>query len=208
MKKSMLSGCCIALLLILTSALPALAHKVRVFAWEDSGNIITEAKFSGGKPAQTITISVIDSTSGKQLLSGKTNREGIFSFPVPLATGDEVEIIADGGDGHKNSWKFNLLEAAGTASSEQHAHENKDEGLQTQSSTPNSTTPLTVSLTREELTDLIEEALDKKLGPIKRTLAANTDQGPTLQDILGGIGYILGLAGIAAYFQSRGQKKE
>ena len=58
------------------------------------------------------------------------------------------------------------------------------------------------AVTLDELNQLLETTIDKKLAPIKRTLAENSDKGPSLQDILGGIGYILGLAGIAAYVQS------
>ena len=55
---------------------------------------------------------------------------------------------------------------------------------------------------------VVEEVLDKKLSPLKRMLVESKNQGPSLQDILGGIGYIFGLAGIITYFKSRkGEKK-
>jgi nickel transport protein len=60
----------------------------------------------------------------------------------------------------------------------------------------------TITLPRGELQALIEQSLDKKLAPILHRLG-NLDQGPSLSDIIGGIGYIIGLVGLAAYFNAR-----
>ena len=50
---------------------------------------------------------------------------------------------------------------------------------------------------------IVNAALDAKLGPIRRDLAAQVNAGPSLRDIIGGIGWILGLAGIGLYFKGR-----
>jgi nickel transport protein len=55
----------------------------------------------------------------------------------------------------------------------------------------------------QALEAMIERALDQKLQPIAKMLAETRAQNVTLQDIIGGIGYILGLMGIALYFKSR-----
>jgi nickel transport protein len=60
----------------------------------------------------------------------------------------------------------------------------------------------TITLPPGELQALVEQALDRKLAPIMHRLVA-LDQGPSLSDIIGGIGYIIGLVGLAAYFNSR-----
>ncbi|MEZ4579277.1 MAG: hypothetical protein R2861_13515 [Desulfobacterales bacterium] len=48
----------------------------------------------------------------------------------------------------------------------------------------------------------LDKKLDEKLQPLHRMLARMQDPGPTVNDIFGGIGYILGLAGVAALFYS------
>ena len=48
-----------------------------------------------------------------------------------------------------------------------------------------------------------EKALDKKLAPIMRTLAEMQEQKIRLTDVLGGLGYIFGLVGVAAYFKRK-----
>lgn len=52
----------------------------------------------------------------------------------------------------------------------------------------------------------LEKALDKKLAPILRALAEMQEQKIRLTDVLGGLGYIFGLVGVAAYFNSRRKK--
>jgi nickel transport protein len=49
----------------------------------------------------------------------------------------------------------------------------------------------------------IEKALDKKLAPIMRMLAEMQEQKVRLTDVLGGLGYIFGLVGVAAYFKRK-----
>jgi nickel transport protein len=166
--------------------------------------------FSRGRPALNATISVVETETGKNLLSGTTDAKGLFSFPIPRTGSKKLKIIVDAGDGHKNSWNYTLEESA-----------SKDKNtfpLQLQTSAdrqaPNppvseeATVNTLQTISTLELTRIIETALDKKLASINRTLAENSEKGPTLQDILGGIGYILGLAGIAAYMQSLKNKKE
>ena len=49
----------------------------------------------------------------------------------------------------------------------------------------------------------LEKALDRKLAPIMRTLAEMQEQKVKVTDVLGGLGYIFGLVGVAAYFRRK-----
>ena len=49
----------------------------------------------------------------------------------------------------------------------------------------------------------LEKAIDRKLAPIMRTLAEMQEQKVRLTDVLGGLGYIFGLVGVAAYVKAR-----
>ena len=49
----------------------------------------------------------------------------------------------------------------------------------------------------------LEKALDKKLAPIMRMLAEMQEQKVRPTDVLGGLGYIFGLVGVAAYFKRK-----
>ena len=89
----------------------AQAHKVTIFAWVEGDRIYTESKFSGGKRVQGGTVTVIDS-AGNQLLEGKTDDNGEFSFKTPKADGLTVVLLA--GMGHRNQWTLSA-EELGTA---------------------------------------------------------------------------------------------
>ena len=56
-------------------------------------------------------------------------------------------------------------------------------------------------LTRDDVEAVVNAALDAKLAPIKRAVLGQS--GPGVVEIVGGIGWIFGLAGVAAYFRSR-----
>lgn len=57
----------------------------------------------------------------------------------------------------------------------------------------------------DRLPALVEAAIDRKLTPVLRQLRQMNERlnKPSLKDIVGGIGYIVGLVGIAAYIASR-----
>jgi nickel transport protein len=58
-----------------------------------------------------------------------------------------------------------------------------------------------------ELKKYLEDMLEAKLAPVRqmlgRILAAQQDESPRLRDIIGGIGWIIGLLGLAAYMRNR-----
>ena len=199
------------LLLIVLGSLPSHAHKVRIFAWEESGIINTEVKFSGGRPAKNAQISVTSIRDKKELLTGITDSNGMFSFPIPDTAKKNhynLEISVNSGDGHKNSWLLNApdyLQITENTPRQQPASSSPASLKAAQQAPPGQNKSTLVVVDQEQLSQIIESALDRKLGPIKRSLAEQQEKKTSLQDILGGIGYILGLAGIAAYFKS--QKK-
>ncbi|BHH85508.1 hypothetical protein [Desulforhopalus sp. 52FAK] len=190
----------IAFLIVLCSlfiSIPCLAHKVRVFAWGEGDTIHTESKFSRGKPAQNATITVFNTSTGDEILQGKSNQQGLFQFPAPDSSVEEINIVVNSGDGHKNNWLYQLGSPDKLTSDSP-----KIDNPPPTKTTGNSPA---VTLTKEQFTQIINEALEKKLAPIRRQLAEESDQKPDVKDILGGIGYILGLAGIAAYMKSKKQ---
>ena len=87
-----------SLLFLYLSAALVFAHKVNIFAWADNGTINTESYFPDGKVIQNATISVFDSKQ-KLLLTGKTDSQGMFSFPVPKR--DDLTIVLDASMGHR-----------------------------------------------------------------------------------------------------------
>ena len=180
-------------LVAISLSIPALAHKVTIFAWVEGDTIFTESKFSGGKRAMNAQVLVFDS-QGKQLLEGKTDKKGEFSFKIPKIT--DLRIVLNAAMGHKAEWTIpesEIKQAIGAA-------ENKG--------APGSSQPIAVSLSKEEIKELIEDSLDRKLRPIVRMMAESQSKAPSVTEIIGGIGYIFGLMGVALYFKNRARQRQ
>lgn len=192
----------VALFVLLSGA--ALAHRVNIFAYVEGGDVVVECSFSRSNPVRQGTVEVYDQ-GGEMLLQGQTDQAGHFRFPVPeqaLGSKSGLTIRLLAGEGHQNEWTVDWSELAGAALSPA-ATRAKDAPTPAVSAqtdvTPSQT--LAAALTRTELEEIVNAALDAKLAPIKRAVLEKS--GPGLTEIVGGIGWILGLVGLAAYFKSR-----
>ena len=172
----------------------AAAHRVNVFAWVEGNTVHTESKFSGGKRVNGGEIVVYD-LEGKELLSGKTDAEGNFSFKMPGKTG--MKIVIQAGMGHRGEWTIPVSEIA--------PPEPEPGPAVSEKAPPPMSKPQvgTSSVSLEQIRGVLEKSLDQRLNPVLKIFAESQDKGPTLPDILGGIGYILGLMGLAAYMHFR-----
>lgn len=83
------------------------AHRVIVFAWVEGDTVYVESKFNGGKKVQAGKIVVTD-PQGTELVNGKTNEKGEFSFTVPKKT--DLKIVLLAGEGHRAEWTLPLAE--------------------------------------------------------------------------------------------------
>lgn len=190
----------------------AFAHKVTIFAWVDGDMIHTRSKFSGGKRVKDSLVVVFDS-EGNSLLEGKTDENGMFSFKIPQKTG--LKVVLKASMGHMAEWKIPVEEITGSGSegntletvekaSDKTSISSGSEGIKTGEDV---SIPATVGLGREEIEKIIDASLDKKLEPIYDLMANTYDRGPGVTEIVGGIGYIIGLVGVALYFSSRRRKE-
>lgn len=96
---------------LLTSG-PALAHRVNIFAYVEGNEIVAECSYSKSKRVRHGAIEVRDAVTGRMLLQGTTDEEGLFRFPVPdqaRKTGADLRILLQAGEGHQNEW---IVEAA------------------------------------------------------------------------------------------------
>lgn len=180
-------------LLMISVNPPALAHKVMIFAWVEGDTVFTESKFSGGKKVMNAQVLVFDK-GGEQLLEGKTDNKGKFSFKVPKLT--DLRIVLNAAMGHKAEWTMpesEIRESCGDPGSKK-----TDEPSQA----------IAVGLSKEEVKKLVEESLDRKLRPIIKMITKSQSKGPSVTEIIGGIGYIFGLMGLVIYFRNRRKKMD
>ena len=166
-----------------------LAHKVSVFAWVEGDAVHVEGYFAGGKKAHDSLVEVFN-PAGAKLLQGKTDDKGQFSFTVPEKT--DLRIVLTASMGHKNDFIVTAGEFA------------QDTPLPSPSLTnniENPSAPPATDLSRLEA--MIDQALDRKLAPLTKAIRDSQKKGPTVTEIIGGIGYIVGLMGLVMYFNNR-----
>ena len=196
--------CLLSMLLTLPS--PALAHKVSVFAWVEGDTVHTQSKFFGGKKLNDARVNVFDA-AGNLLLEGRTDAGGEFSFTAPERA--EMKIVVSAGMGHQADWTVRATDFAGlteaSSSTEANASQSSSQFTLAQNSGSQTHTPA-FTPDSKEIQIIFEKALDKKLTPVIKMLSEAREQRPGMRDILGGIGYIVGLVGLAAYFSSRKKK--
>jgi nickel transport protein len=193
----------------------AYAHKVMIFAWVEGDKVFTESKFSRGKKVKGGEILVYD-LKGKNILEGKTDDKGEFSFAVPEKT--TLKIVLQAGMGHRAEWTVPVDEIEdladkkpwkSTLKSQEEEKPPKEVSIKSAEKRQEKVTrtELSPGLNSNEIEQAVEKALDKKLKPVIKMLNESLDRGPNVSEILGGIGYILGLMGVGAYFHYR-RKKE
>lgn len=204
-------------LLLCMAAATSFAHKVRVFAYVEGSDIVGETAFSGGKSAQNVAIEIYNEADHVLLTETRSNEKGEFSLPIPdLALEQRLDllIVVNGGDGHKNSWLLKAEEYLPPSPTSDQGQAAVPAAPTAESSSPaavegedDPALPGTAAaqqlLSEETLRRIVDESVEKQLRPVKHMLAENREKRVSLQDIIGGFGYIFGLAGIAAYFSSR-----
>jgi nickel transport protein len=174
-----------------------------IFAWVEGDTVYTESKFSGGKRVKKSDVMVYD-LKGNCLLKGKTNEQGEFSFKIPEKTAMKIVLLA--GMGHRAEWTVPLEEIQGIASETSETTTNQSTIAKEPYKQARSVS--VTNLSPDDIQLAFEKALDKKLKPVMKKLAESQEHGPTVKDILGGIGYILGLVGVASYFHYRRKTKD
>ena len=215
------------LALCLLPATPAWAHKVSVFAFVDGPNIIIDAFYSKSNKVNHGKITVQNAASGEVYLTATTDENGALTLPVPpkaIAAKADLRILLVAGEGHQNDVLVTAAEFAGLKAPAQ--------AQAKPSSTPEAKTPSkaeakpaaakpaaapaasataprlapapqAAQIDEAALTRIVEQAVDSRMAPVKRLLLESARSGPSVTEIIGGIGYIVGLFGVAAFIAAR-----
>ncbi|NDV18906.1 hypothetical protein GO013_05665 [Pseudodesulfovibrio sp. JC047] len=187
----LLLSVCLAMVATLFLAAVSEAHKVNIFAYVEGNTVVTDSGYSRSKRVQGGVVEVRDGSTGKLLLSGTTDTTGRFDFEIPAEVREnqaDLRLLLKAGAGHQAEWTVTYAEFSHTPgifsdTTSDHVH-------------------TAVQVTSSSSQD-VETLLRRELEPIKRMLAEMHDAGPSVTEILGGIGYIFGLFGVVAYMKSR-----
>lgn len=212
---------CLAFACLLLAAGHALAHRVNIFAYVDGADIVTECGFSRSARVRQGLVEVFDAETGAKVLEGRTGNDGVFRFPAPgadIRRGHGLRIHINAGEGHQNDWIMDSAELDGAASVPSARASSPAAGLpgaqadaQANAGRDATVPPASLSAvpmrgdwaTPEDVERIVDAALNARLAPIQHLLVRQSEGSPSLADIIGGIGWIFGLAGVAAYFWRR-----
>jgi nickel transport protein len=165
-------------------ATPALAHRLKLFATLEGGTISGYAFFVGSGRAQGAAISVKDA-SGKDVATLTTDKAGGYSWKSPAP--QTYLLTATTGDGHVADVTVDGARF-GTALA---TKEDKAEDAPPES-----------GVTQAQIERAVDAAVARQMRPLLEAYEAA--EGRTrFNDIMGGIGMIVGLAGLALWGSAR-----
>jgi len=182
--------------LILLGAGPALAHKLKVFALVDGDHIAGSAYFVGGAKASGATITVTDA-DGNELARLVPDADGTFRYK-PRDRIDHV-IVADSGDGHLARWTLPADTLPAGLGASPPVNRTPTPSAQVPPAPEPAQPDQHPAVSEETIAAWVEQSVARQLRPLREQLEVH-DARVRLQDVLGGIGYIVGLAGLGLWW--------
>lgn len=172
--------------LVLLAATPAHAHRLRIFATVEQGEITGYAYFVGGARAKGASV-VFRDERDRELHRLSTDDKGAFRWkPEQPQT---IRIVVDAGEGHVGRVTIEQRRFSGRAALDSEAG---DDG-ETDTASP---------LQREMIEAAVDEAVARQVRPLLEAFEA-MEARTRFNDIMGGIGMIIGVAGAAMWALAR-----
>ncbi len=169
------------------------AHALKVFASRVGNRIEGYAYFPGGGRAAGMKV-ILKKTDGPSVAHARTDENGKFAFSEVKRT-QSYRIVAESTGGHVAIFEI--------PSERSHAEETT-EGRKTGEEHP-ANRDGTPELSDRSIQRTVERAVARKIRPLREQIDRMQSRA-RFQDILGGIGYILGICGIAFYWMARREK--
>ena len=171
---------------------PAAAHRLKLFATVEAGEVVAEAFFVGGGRPEGVTV-ILRDAGGAEIGRGHTDAAGLVRLR-PARPG-EITVEVDTGDGHATAVKLAADRFGG--------------GVAEPIGEPTAATASTSMAAAADGTALrrdIEAAVDRAVARQTRPLLEALERAEArlrFNDVAGGLGTIVGLVGLGLWASSR-----
>ena len=172
---------------ILVAPTTVSAHGISVFAQTEGAAIVVEGSFHDGAKCKDCSIEAFDS-QGQKIAEGKTDADGRYSFGIPAQT--DILIRLRDPVGHMAEYRVPATDLPDAPQPPQISGEIGEP--------PHVHDPA-------EVARALERVVARQLAPIRRELE-ESQRRRRFSDVIGGIGYIVGLMGLVLYFMSKRRK--
>lgn len=171
----------LSLLAIFFASSAASAHDIHLFAALEGDVVHGRAYFAGDEAAAGLPVNVL-TAEGMALGVTETDAEGRFTY----APGQEgaLRFVVETLDGHRASLTLDF------------AKNETFEEIEIEYHAPSS----------EELGEMIRRAVAHEVAPVLEELD-RLENRIRLQDVVGGVGYIVGILGLIAFWKARSGKR-
>lgn len=187
---------------------PSMAHGLSVFATVQGNTVEGEVYYHDGTPTRNAAVTIFD-PGGKLLGKASTDQEGKFAFEPRFRC--DHKLIADAGMGHQAEYTVAADELpqdlptrspgdsvgeANPVSPDEHEHSHQHDDQHGPAK----------AIGEEDLSAEMR-ALAQQVNALRKDLEKSKAR-LRLQDIVGGIGYILGIMGLVSYFLGARRKEK
>lgn len=171
------------------------AHRLNVFASSDGAVIRGSVYFQGMRAARNAPVRVLD-PEGAVLADVVTDEAGTFVFQAARRV--DHRIVADLSDGHRAEFVVSAEQLPLSLPSPSPQEPERTAGAVPEEAQAG----LQAGVPAAAIEAIVESAVARHVGPLRQQIAAYEDR-IRWHDVLGGIGYIVGMTGIACYFLAR-----
>ncbi len=177
----------VTLVLLCFSTGSSFAHGLYFYAWVEGEQVCTEGYYSDSQKVFGGNI-LVSNLAGQEVARGLSNEEGKWCF-TPEVRETLVMSLHDS-QGHRAEYKLEGQFMPETS---------------TRAASKTVLQPLPADDNNDNIRKIVREELALQLAPVQKALHQGST--PSLQAILGGLGWILGVCGIAALIYAKCGKK-
>lgn len=191
----------VAALSFAASLVPTEAHRLKVFATVIGGSIEGRAYFVGGGPAENVSATLRAAKDNTVLVDGQTDSEGRFALHATLK--EDLFVVVDAKDGHVA--RFAIAAArlpdtlpGGSVGAADEEGQTDVSAAPLASEESGSSSPQAPAM----YSGAVSAAVARQIEPLAEQIDS-LESSIRLHDVIGGVGYIVGIFGLLAFLRAR-----